>query len=81
MAEIDSLLFEIIADHLCCPIESVVPTADLVADLGADSLDAIELALIAAETFDIEIPDNSLDDGTRQGRNAADGFLRGRQYR
>lgn len=54
---------------ICCTIaeqlkqwgvdpEKVVPTASLVDDLGADSLDIAEIALELEEIFDIDLPDN-----------------------
>ena len=47
----------IIAEQLMVKEEQVVPGADLAGDLGADSLDAVELAIKFEEKFNISIPD------------------------
>ena len=49
---------KIIADHLGVNTEEVTDTANLVDDLGADSLDTVELVMAFEEEFDCEIPDN-----------------------
>lgn len=41
--------------------EEVLPTASLVSDLGADSLDLIELLMELEETFQIEVPDEDAE--------------------
>lgn len=48
---------EIIVDELGVNAEDVQLTSDLNEDLGADSLDAVELIMAIEEEFDIEIPD------------------------
>ena len=52
---------EILAEHLSIDVDKVIPTADLVDDLGADSLDGIELIMKLEETFNITIPDDEAD--------------------
>ncbi|PID73582.1 MAG: acyl carrier protein [Desulfobacterales bacterium] len=47
----------IIADKLSVDISEVVPEAAFVDDLGADSLDLVELIMAMEEEFDIEIAD------------------------
>jgi len=39
----------------------VVPTAKFIEDLGADSLDTVELVMAFEEAFDIEIPDEDAE--------------------
>ena len=41
--------------------EAVVPEASFIDDLGADSLDIVELVMAMEETFDIEIPDDDAE--------------------
>lgn len=48
---------EIIAENLGVEAEKVVPEASFVEDLGADSLDTVELVMALEEAFDTEIPD------------------------
>ena len=52
---------EIIADQLDVDKESIVPEASFVDDLGADSLDTVELVMALEEVFDIEIPDEEAE--------------------
>jgi acyl carrier protein len=48
---------EIIVEQLSVSEEEVVPEASFVDDLGADSLDLVELIMAMEEAFDIEIAD------------------------
>ncbi len=48
---------EIIIEQLGVTAEEVVPEASFIDDLGADSLDIVELVMAMEEEFDIEIPD------------------------
>lgn len=52
---------EIITQKLGVKEEKVVPQADLIEDLGADSLDAIEIIMAIEDEFDIEIPDEDAE--------------------
>jgi len=49
---------KIIAEKLSVDIAEVVPEASFVDDLGADSLDLVELIMSMEEEFDIEISDD-----------------------
>jgi len=49
---------EIIAEELGIEEDKILLDSDLSEDLGADSLDAIELIMAIEESFDIEIPDS-----------------------
>ncbi len=52
---------EIIADQLGVEIDKLVPEAKFVEDLGADSLDVVELIMAFEEEFGIEIPDEDAE--------------------
>jgi acyl carrier protein len=52
---------EIIAKQLGVNAADVVPDASFVEDLGADSLDTVELVMAFEETFNIEIPDEDAE--------------------
>ena len=51
----------IIGDRLGVDTGSLVPEANLLDDLGADSLDVVELVLALEEEFEIEVPDDHVD--------------------
>ena len=51
---------EIIVNTLSCDEEKVTLEASLTEDLGADSLDAVELNMALEEAFEISIPDEEL---------------------
>jgi acyl carrier protein len=51
----------IIAEKLSVELEEVVPEASFTDDLGADSLDLVELIMSMEEEFDIEIPDEDAE--------------------
>ncbi len=52
---------EIIVDQLGVEEDEVVMDASLIDDLGADSLDVVELIMALEEEFDIEIPDEEAE--------------------
>lgn len=52
---------EIIADRLGVEENEVVLEANFVEDLGADSLDVVELVMALEEEFEIEIPDEDAE--------------------
>lgn len=51
---------EVIVKTLSCKIEDVKLETSLTDDLGADSLDAVELNMALEEAFEISIPDEAL---------------------
>lgn len=51
----------IIAEQLGVKIEEVTDTASFVEDLGADSLDTVELVMALEEEFGVEIPDEDAE--------------------
>ncbi len=58
---------KIIIDHLGVEESKVVETASFIDDLGADSLDQVELVMAFEEEFGIEIPDEAAEHITTVG--------------
>jgi acyl carrier protein len=52
---------KVVAEQLDVNAEEVTPQASFVEDLGADSLDMVELTMAFEEEFDIEIPDEDAE--------------------
>ena len=52
---------EIIVEQLGVEEDEVTPEASFIEDLGADSLDTVELVMAFEEEFDIEIPDEEAE--------------------
>ncbi|MEC4804485.1 MAG: acyl carrier protein [Jaaginema sp. PMC 1080.18] len=57
--EIFAKVQNIVVEHLDVKKEQVTPDATFAHDLGADSLDTVELVMALEEAFDIEIPDEA----------------------
>ena len=51
----------IICDQLAVESEKVKPAASFIEDLGADSLDIVELVMTMEEEFDLDIPDTDAE--------------------
>ena len=51
----------IICDQLAVDAEKVTQTASFIDDLGADSLDIVELVMTMEEEFDMDIPDEEAE--------------------
>jgi len=58
---LDERVTEIIMEQLGVSREEVRPEASFIDDLGADSLDIVELVMAMEEEFDIEIPDEEAE--------------------
>jgi acyl carrier protein len=67
---------EIIVENLGVDNEKVTEDASFVEDLGADSLDTVELVMAFEEEFDIEIPDEDAEKLTTVGEAIA--YLKGK---
>ena len=57
----------IVADQLSVDAAEVKPESNVQNDLGADSLDTVELVMALEESFDIEIPDEAAEGITTVG--------------
>ncbi len=58
---VEEMVKEIIIEQLSVSAEEVVPEASFVDDLGADSLDLVELIMVMEEKFGQEIPDEDAE--------------------
>jgi acyl carrier protein len=61
MSDIAERVKKIVIDHLGVDAEKVVEGASFIDDLGADSLDTVELVMAFEEEFGVEIPDDAAD--------------------
>lgn len=61
MASVQERVIDIVAEQLGVDKEKVTPETSFVNDLGADSLDTVELVMELEEEFDINIPDDAAE--------------------
>lgn len=61
MSNIQDRVEKIVVEQLGVPAERVTPAASFVDDLGADSLDTVELVMALEEEFETEIPDEEAE--------------------
>ena len=61
MSNLEERVKNIIVEQLGVQLDEVVNTASFVDDLGADSLDTVELVMALEEEFDTEIPDEEAE--------------------
>ncbi|MEE2804003.1 MAG: acyl carrier protein [Pseudomonadota bacterium] len=61
MSSIEERVRKIVVEQLGVAEEQVTPDASFVDDLGADSLDTVELVMALEEEFDAEIPDDQAE--------------------
>ena len=66
-AKIEEKVKDIIVDQLGVAEDQVKPDAKFIEDLGADSLDTVELVMAFEEEFDIEVPDEEAEKLTSVG--------------
>ena len=67
MSEIAAKVVAIVVDKLCVEESQVTPEASFTGDLGADSLDTIELIMEIEKEFGISIPDDQAEKITTVG--------------
>jgi len=61
MSDIADRVKKIVVEHLGVDADKVVESASFIDDLGADSLDTVELVMAFEEEFGVEIPDDAAD--------------------
>jgi acyl carrier protein len=61
VSEKETKIKQIIAEKLGVSEDKVIPQASFIDDLGADSLDQVELIMAFEDAFDIEIPDEDAE--------------------
>lgn len=61
MSDIAERVKKIVVEHLGAEESKVVPSANFIDDLGADSLDTVELVMAFEEEFGCEIPDDAAE--------------------
>lgn len=71
MADVYKKVVDIIVEELGVDADEVTPEASFIDDLGADSLDVVELVMAFEEEFDIEIPDEDAEN-IKTVQNAVD---------
>lgn len=60
-AEIQEKVISIVCEQMGVPREKVTPETSFINDLGADSLDTVELVMEFEDAFDISIPDEEAE--------------------
>ena len=68
MSSIEDRVKKIVVEQLGVSEDQVTPDASFVDDLGADSLDTVELVMALEEEFDAEIPDDQAERLLRSNR-------------
>jgi acyl carrier protein len=61
MSDIADRVKKIVVEHLGVDTEKVTDNASFIDDLGADSLDTVELVMAFEEEFGVEIPDDAAE--------------------
>ncbi len=61
MSEVAERVKKIVIEHLGVDADKVVDNANFIDDLGADSLDTVELVMAFEEEFGVEIPDDAAE--------------------
>jgi acyl carrier protein len=61
MSDVAERVKKIVVEHLGVEADKVVASANFIDDLGADSLDTVELVMAFEEEFNVEIPDDAAE--------------------
>lgn len=61
MSDVKTRVQKIVVEHLGVEENKVAPEASFIDDLGADSLDTVELVMAFEEEFGVEIPDDAAE--------------------
>jgi acyl carrier protein len=61
MSDVAERVKKIVIEHLGVDADKVVEKASFIDDLGADSLDTVELVMAFEEEFEVEIPDDAAE--------------------
>ena len=61
MSDVAERVKKIVIEHLGADAEKVTESASFIEDLGADSLDTVELVMAFEEEFSVEIPDDAAE--------------------
>jgi len=61
MSDVAERVRKIVIEHLGVDADKVVDNANFIEDLGADSLDTVELVMAFEEEFSVEIPDDAAE--------------------
>ena len=61
MSDVADRVKKIVIEHLGVDADKVTDDANFIEDLGADSLDTVELVMAFEEEFNVEIPDDAAD--------------------
>ena len=65
MSDVAERVKKIVVEHLGVEADKVVDGANFIEDLGADSLDTVELVMALEEEFGIEIPDEDAEKSSK----------------
>jgi acyl carrier protein len=78
MSTVEERVKKIVAEQLGLKVEDIKNEASFVDDLGADSLDTVELVMALEEEFEIEIPDEEAEKITtiQEAINHIDAYLK-----
>lgn len=71
MSTIEERVKKIVAEQLGVKLDEITNSSSFIEDLGADSLDTVELVMALEEEYDIEIPDEDVENLTTLGKISA----------